>query len=200
MSRFDGFVMHAMNTLVTIFAFLSGTGALAVALMYFADVFTQTADAIRRNYPVIGRIQSLFAELGELFRQYFFAMAHVREVSNKSTVIKCVSGACGWIEPLGEKISRRRIEHAPDFTSIDSGDCGSGAASMPLIVNVGLTIRQTLPMVVDTLTRYGLRNRIEGHAPGKLITSPRLQGPIAPVRTSSSPPEGSCSRSAASGR
>jgi hypothetical protein len=49
MSLFDGSVIHAMNTLVTMFAFLSGTGALAVALMYFADVFTQTADAIRRN-------------------------------------------------------------------------------------------------------------------------------------------------------
>ena len=73
MSLFDGFVMNAMNTLVTVFVFLIGIGALALALMYFADV-SQTADAIRRNYPVIGRFRALFTNLGEFFRQYFFAM------------------------------------------------------------------------------------------------------------------------------
>ena len=36
----------------------------------------QTGDAIRRNYPVLGRFRHLFATLGEFFRQYFFAMDH----------------------------------------------------------------------------------------------------------------------------
>jgi hypothetical protein len=35
---------------------------------------SQKADAIRRNYPVIGRFRGLFSTLGEFFRQYFFAM------------------------------------------------------------------------------------------------------------------------------
>ncbi|MFV2053804.1 FMN-binding glutamate synthase family protein [Aliiroseovarius sp. YM-037] len=47
---------------------------LAVALIFFVIDRTQTADAIRRNYPVIGRFRHLFTELGEFFRQYFFAM------------------------------------------------------------------------------------------------------------------------------
>ena len=34
----------------------------------------QTSDAIRRNYPVIGRFRGVFSTLGEFFRQYFFAM------------------------------------------------------------------------------------------------------------------------------
>jgi hypothetical protein len=29
---------------------------------------TQTQDAIRRNYPVVGRFRSLFSALGEFFR------------------------------------------------------------------------------------------------------------------------------------
>ena len=40
-------------------------------------------------------------------------------------------------------------EHAPDFISIDSGDGGTGAAPMPLMDNVGLPIRQSLPMVAE---------------------------------------------------
>ncbi|MGB0905639.1 MAG: glutamate synthase-related protein, partial [Mangrovicoccus sp.] len=34
----------------------------------------QTEDAIRRNYPLLGRFRALFSKLGEFFRQYFFAM------------------------------------------------------------------------------------------------------------------------------
>lgn len=45
----------------------------AVIVMYIIDV-TQTAHAIRRNYPVVGRFRYIFENLGEFFRQYFFAM------------------------------------------------------------------------------------------------------------------------------
>jgi glutamate synthase domain-containing protein 2 len=40
---------------------------------YVVDV-SQTRQAVRRNYPVIGRFRYLFEHLGEFFRQYFFAM------------------------------------------------------------------------------------------------------------------------------
>lgn len=46
----------------------------AVAVVLFVIDRTQTGDAIRRNYPVIGRFRHLFSALGEFFRQYFFAM------------------------------------------------------------------------------------------------------------------------------
>jgi len=45
----------------------------AVAVLFVIDRM-QTGDAIRRNYPVIGRFRRIFTELGEFFRQYFFAM------------------------------------------------------------------------------------------------------------------------------
>ncbi|MBU2942489.1 FMN-binding glutamate synthase family protein [Shimia thalassica] len=45
-----------------------------VAMVLFVIDRMQTEDAIRRNYPLIGRFRHLFSELGEFFRQYFFAM------------------------------------------------------------------------------------------------------------------------------
>lgn len=42
-------------------------------VLFIADRL-QTGDAIRRNYPLIGRFRHIFSELGEFFRQYFFAM------------------------------------------------------------------------------------------------------------------------------
>jgi glutamate synthase domain-containing protein 2 len=45
-----------------------------VAVIIFVLDRMQTGDAIRRNYPVLGRFRGLFTTLGEFFRQYFFAM------------------------------------------------------------------------------------------------------------------------------
>ena len=58
----------------------------------------------------------------------------------------------------------------PDFITVDSGDGGTGAAPMPLMDNCGLTVKESLPMVVDILIRHGLRERIRVICSGKLIT------------------------------
>ncbi|MEM8974955.1 MAG: FMN-binding glutamate synthase family protein [Pseudomonadota bacterium] len=97
-------------------------------------------------------------------------IAHVREVTGKPTGFKCVLGAYGWLESMCTEIHARGIESAPDFITIDSGDGGTGAAPMPLMDNVGLPIKQSLPMVVDLLIRHGLRDRIRVIVSGKLIT------------------------------
>ncbi|MGR3518838.1 MAG: FMN-binding glutamate synthase family protein [Roseovarius sp.] len=68
-----GYVTQILEILSLVFVFLLGTAALVVMLFYVIDR-TQTGDAIRRNYPVIGRFRGLFTKLGEFFRQYFFAM------------------------------------------------------------------------------------------------------------------------------
>jgi len=47
---------------------------LATAAFMFVVDRLQTADAVRRNYPVLGRFRGWFTKLGEFFRQYFFAM------------------------------------------------------------------------------------------------------------------------------
>ena len=67
------FAMNVLEVMALVFVGVVGLLALAVIVMAVTDR-TQTQDAIRRNYPVIGRFRHLFSELGEFFRQYFFAM------------------------------------------------------------------------------------------------------------------------------
>lgn len=74
-----------MNDTVTIFAinFIATIGILfllvVVVLLITGFILyqndkKQTAQTIRRNYPLIGRFRYIFEHLGEFFRQYFFAM------------------------------------------------------------------------------------------------------------------------------
>lgn len=72
-SPFALFVIGVLDILSTLFVVALGLIFLIVVVLFVIDV-TQTADAVRRNYPVIGRFRKVFSELGEFFRQYFFAM------------------------------------------------------------------------------------------------------------------------------
>ncbi len=94
----------------------------------------------------------------------------VRRVTGKPTGFKAVIGAYGWLDSLCREINTRGAASAPDFITIDSGDGGTGAAPMPLMDNVGLPIKEALPMVVDILVRHGLRDRIKVIVSGKLVT------------------------------
>ena len=97
-------------------------------------------------------------------------IARIRRVTGKPVGFKAVIGAYGWLEDLFELIDRRGIESAPDFITIDGADGGTGAAPMSLIDYMGLPLNQSLPMVVDMLEGYGLKQRIKLIASGKLIT------------------------------
>lgn len=55
------------------FFFCIAALTLTLIVIYIIDV-NQTAQTIRRNYPVVGRFRYFFEHLGEFFRQYFFAM------------------------------------------------------------------------------------------------------------------------------
>ena len=44
-----------------------------IPIIFILDI-TQTQQAVRRNFPVIGRFRYFFEHLGEFFRQYFFTM------------------------------------------------------------------------------------------------------------------------------
>ncbi|NOZ42330.1 MAG: FMN-binding glutamate synthase family protein [Alphaproteobacteria bacterium] len=104
---------------------------------------------------------------------------HIRTVTGKPTGFKAVIGGVGWLENMCEQIQERGIESAPDFITIDSGDGGSGAAPMPLMDNVGLVIKESLPMVSDVLHKYGLRRRIRLISSGKLITPSEVAWALA---------------------
>ncbi|MEP3226409.1 MAG: FMN-binding glutamate synthase family protein [Parasphingorhabdus sp.] len=66
-------ILSVLSTLTYILVFLIGLGLAVVVIFFIVDI-TQKQDAVRRNYPVIGRFRHLFSSLGEFFRQYFFAM------------------------------------------------------------------------------------------------------------------------------
>ncbi|MDE3029907.1 MAG: FMN-binding glutamate synthase family protein, partial [Paracoccaceae bacterium] len=65
--------MFQLQFLSTLFIVVIGSAALFVVILFAVDV-SQTRDAVRRNYPVLGRFRYLFSTLGTFFRQYFFAM------------------------------------------------------------------------------------------------------------------------------
>lgn len=94
----------------------------------------------------------------------------VRKYTGKPVGFKVVLGTTDWLEQLYSEIAHRGSESAPDFITLDSGDGGTGAAPMSLIDNVGLPIKQSLPILVDSLSQAHLRERIKVIASGKLTT------------------------------
>ncbi len=64
---------YALQSLALLFVFITGLLVLLLMVLFVIDR-TQKGDAVRRNYPVLGRFRGLFSSLGEFFRQYFFAM------------------------------------------------------------------------------------------------------------------------------
>ncbi len=95
---------------------------------------------------------------------------HIREVTGKPVGFKAVIGEAGWLDSLFIKIRKRGVEFAPDFITVDGAEGGTGAAPLPLIDDMGMPLRESLPLVVDKLNTYGLRGRIRVIASGKLIT------------------------------
>jgi glutamate synthase domain-containing protein 2 len=97
-------------------------------------------------------------------------IARIRRVTGKPVGFKTVIGAYGWLDNLFQEINQRGIESGPDFITVDGADGGTGAAPMPLIDDMGLPLRESLPLLVDKLNEYGLRERIKVISSGKLIT------------------------------
>ncbi len=69
----ESFGLQVLGWMATIFVFAFAILILFLIGVYIADV-TQTKQAIRRNYPVIGHFRYYFEHIGTFFRQYFFTM------------------------------------------------------------------------------------------------------------------------------
>jgi len=116
-------------------------------------------DSISPNrHPEIDDAESLLAMLEK-----------VREITGKPVGFKAVFGGYEWFDEFLQLVARKGPEHAPDFITVDSGDGGTGAAPQALIDNVGLPIRETLPVVVDLLRKYNLKQRVHVISSGKLV-------------------------------
>ena len=96
-------------------------------------------------------------------------IGHVREVTGKPTGIKTVFGTSESFRAFFETIERRGADAAPDFITLDGGEGGTGAAPMPLIDLVGVSIRESLPRLSRMRDDFGLKDRIRLIASGKLV-------------------------------
>ena len=96
-------------------------------------------------------------------------IARVREVTGKPVGIKMCVGSEDGVAEFFDAISERGVDGAPDFITLDGGEGGTGAAPMPLIDLVGMSIREALPMVANIRNAHGLRERIPLIASGKLV-------------------------------
>src|SRR5260370_22612467 len=65
----------------------------ALAFVFIRDV-TQKKHSVLRNYPIIGRFRYFFEQLGEYFRQYFFAGDRDEMPFNRATR--------GWVYRLAK--------------------------------------------------------------------------------------------------
>ncbi len=99
----------------------------------------------------------------------------VRTISGVPVGFKMVMGTSDWLHDLFEQVHQRGLESAPDFITLDGGEGGSGAAPMPLMDDVGVSIREALPVLVDIRDQHGLTERVRIIASGKLI----LPGDVA---------------------
>ncbi len=121
-------------------------------------------DSISPNrHPDINSVDDLLAMI-----------ARIRELTGKPVGFKSVIGAWGWLDELCVEIKRRGVESAPDFITVDGAEGGTGAAPMPLIDDVGLPLRESLPLVVDKLNAHGLRDRVKVIASGKLVNPAKV--------------------------
>lgn len=98
----------------------------------------------------------------------------VRDTTGKPVGFKMVVGSPNQVDDLLKTIIKRDIKQAPDFITLDGAEGGTGAAPMALIDSVGMSIRESLPILVDKLKAYGLRERIKVIASGKIITPSKL--------------------------
>lgn len=100
-------------------------------------------------------------------------ISRIKEVTGKPVGFKFVMGTPEWLESLCLRIQQVGLDSAPDFITIDGAEGGTGSAPVGLMDDVGLSLSESLPYVVDTLKRYGLREHVRVIASGKL-TNPTM--------------------------
>ena len=104
---------------------------------------------------------------------------HIRQVTGKPVGFKFVLGHSQWLDDLLTEVNKRGASSAPDFMTLDSADGGTGAAPQPLMDYVGLTLKESLPLLTNILEKYNLRKQIKVIASGKLITPSKVAWALA---------------------
>ena len=100
-------------------------------------------------------------------------------MTGKPVGVKTAIGGTRFMDELRAAVSRRGLQAAPDFLTIDGGEGGSGAAPQALADHMALSIDEALPLVADALIAGGLKERIRVIASGQLVTPARVAWALA---------------------
>ncbi len=86
--------MESMLSVVTYgVGTILGVALLGVLIVLIIHDVTQKKHTVLRNFPVIGRLRFFFENLGEYFRQYFFAGDRAEMSFNRATRAWVYKGA-----------------------------------------------------------------------------------------------------------
>lgn len=96
-------------------------------------------------------------------------IAKVRTITGKPVGFKTIYSRPEDVQDLCNEIKKRGMQSAPDFIILDGGEGGSGAATQTLMDSVGMSIRESLPMVKQVLIDNKLNERVRIGASGKLV-------------------------------
>ncbi len=144
-----GLVAGAMQLMAVAFIFVVGLVALLAALLFLRDRL-QTADAIRRNYPVIGRFRGLFTTLGEFFRQYFFAMDREELPFNRAQRDWVARAAEGRANTVAFGSTRNTsVPGTPIFANAPYPSLSGTARASPLTIGAGARTPYAAPSVFN---------------------------------------------------
>ena len=103
---------------------------------------------------------------------FFDFISRLQALSDKPVGFKIVISTKDDFEDYAKAMKQRKEEgkSITDFLTIDGGDGGSATAPLEMMSKIGLPIRESLRIVDEVLTQYGLRDEIKIIAAEKVLT------------------------------
>ncbi len=113
------------------------------------------------RFPYASSVEELFDFIGEL-----------QKLSEKPVGVKIVISTRENFQEYSKEIKKRVEENRayPDFLTIDGGDGGSATAPREMMSRVGMSIQNSLDIVVSELEKEGVRDRLKLIASEKVLT------------------------------
>jgi glutamate synthase domain-containing protein 2 len=132
------------------------------AIAYYRNVEAHKDLFSPNRFPFANSIEELFDFIGEL-----------QKLSDKPVGIKIVISDYENIDPYAREI-KKRIDAGstayPDYISIDGGSGGSATAPIEMMERIGLNVRDSIYLVDNVLSKYGVRDKVKLVASGKMLT------------------------------
>jgi glutamate synthase (ferredoxin) len=101
----------------------------------------------------------------------------IRNHTGKPVGMKLVIGSNDSVDELASYM--KETGKGPDFITVDGGEGGTGASFQELLDSVGLPSKSALMILVTTLQKYGIRDRVKIIVSGKMFTPDRMAVALA---------------------